>query len=912
MVWASLRHPAVRPWLKRYGVAFVVGSTILWLFVLELVSVQREHAVELVRQQAQARAHAYGRQIDDLMDRLTRAGEALMANWRAHPDRIDFEKVLVGIYPRGQHLFVTFYDSSGRVTAAAYAPQATALSRPAFLEHHRAHCCDGWHITPPEFSPITNSIIMRLSHRLSHKDGTFAGALVFGLSPDFVNAFQDVAFFAPEDLISLRLKGGALLAAKCGAKKGNGMRSLYKSPPQFDAPDGVRFEPGYQFIDGKARYVGWHQHPAMPLVALAGVAAEKALADVEAGVRAYYAIGAAATFFLLLLCGAATLSVAQRIDRRRAEEEVRQVYRAATDAANEGFLMLRPVLDASNTVIDVQVEDCNERAGELLSSSRAALVGNAAQSALPRPVFTELLDVVGRAVSYGSYEDERRLPTRKKMPARWLQRRAFALNKGVAMTLRDITESKSHVEELQTLAHRDALTGLPNRQWLRQFLPGALRRASRARTQLALMFIDLDNFKAVNDVLGHEAGDQLLRDVAGYLQSSVRASDHVIRLGGDEFVIIIEQSDSVQVAESVAEKITGTLRQALSSGGGPRSRVNASIGVVLFPDDGKDMDLLLKHADIAMYAAKAAGRARYSRYRPEMSAAMNERFALEEALHGAVARCEWVLYFQPKIYARTGKLRGFEALIRWRHPQRGLLAPAEFIPLAEELGLVNVIGQQVIQMALMTWTHWQQQGLPPLQIAINVSPIQLRGSDVASVVQEALDRHKIDASWVDIEITESAMVDGSPVSQAQLEKLRSLGVKLIIDDFGAGYSSLSRLQKLKADGIKIDQGFMETLVTESATAALYRATVSMASALNLEVVAEGVETTEQLEALLDIGCDAVQGHLISPPLAEGDAFLFARKVLAEPFDWRSLPLFAALDERGGAAPSLDASRLSRQ
>lgn len=912
VVWASLRHPAVRPWLKRYGLTFVVGSTVLWLFVLELVNVQRDHAVELVRQQAQVRAHAYGRQIDDLMDRLTRAGEAMMANWRAQPDRIDFEKILVGVYPQGQRLFVTFYDASGRVTAASYAPQVAGVSRPAFLEHHRAHCCDGWHITPPEFSPNTNSIIIRLSHRLSHEDGTFAGALVFGLSPDFVNSFQDVAFFAPQDLISLRLKDGVLLAAKCGAKTGNGMRSLYKAPPQFDALDGVRLEAGHQFIDGKARYVGWHQHPTMPLVVLAGVSGEKVLAGAEAGVRAYYVIGAATTILLLLVCCAAILSVAQRIDRRRAEEEVRQVYRAATDAANEGFLMLRPVMDASNTVIDVQVEDCNERAGELLSSSRAALVGNNAGSALPLTVFTELLDVVGRAVTYGSHEDERRLPTRKKIPARWLQRRAFFLKKGVALTLRDISESKSHMEELQTLAHRDTLTGLPNRQWLRQFLPGALRRASRARVQLALMFVDLDNFKAVNDVLGHESGDELLRDVAAHLQSSVRASDHVIRIGGDEFVIIIEQSDSELVAESLAEKINETLKQALSTGGGPRSRVNASIGVVLFPDDGEDMDLLLRHADIAMYAAKAAGRARYCRYRPEMSAAINERFALEEALHGAVARCEWVLYFQPKIYARTGKLRGFEALIRWCHPQRGLLAPAEFIPLAEELGLVNIIGQQVIQMALMTWAHWQSNGLRPMQIAINVSPTQLRGSDVAAIVQEALDSHKIDASWVDIEITESAMVDDSPVSQAQLEKLRSLGVKLIIDDFGAGYSSLSRLQKLKADGIKIDQGFIETLVTEPATAALYRATVSMASALNLEVVAEGVETTEQLEALLDVGCDAVQGHLVSLPLAEADALLFARKLQAEPFDWRCLPLFAVLDEKGGAAKSVHASPWPRQ
>lgn len=899
--WDLLQLPEVKPCLHRWGLVLVVGSVFLWLLVIGAVDEEREHGVEIARLQAQARAESLGRQIDDLTDRLERVGDALMARWQRHPDHFDFENILLGIYPSGKPLYVTFYDANGQVTAASYALKAKALASSSFLEHHRQHCCDGWQVTPPELSPVAHAVVLRLSHRLSRPDGTFAGALVFGLTPDFLNAFQETAFLAQGDMLSLRTMDGRLLAAKCA--NGQGVRGVYKTAPHFDTPDGVRYEPGARFVDGQARYVGWHRHPTLPLVVLAGIGESVALASVHATVRVYYLVGAVATGLLLLLCASGIGVVAQRLQRHRAEEEVRQVYRMATDAANEGFLMVRPLLDSGNSVVDVQVEDCNERAGELLLSSRVALVGNTAQAVLPRSVFTELLDVVGRAITYGSYEDERRVPTRKKMPAQWLQRRAFALRTGVALTLRDISESKAHVEELQTLAHRDTLTGLPNRQWLRQFLPAALRRATRAHVQLALMFVDLDNFKAVNDVLGHEAGDQLLRDVAAHLKASVRASDQVVRLGGDEFVIVIEQLESVQVAESVAQKITQTLKQALASGSGPRSRVNASIGVVLFPDDGNTAEVLLKHADIAMYAAKSAGRARHCRYRPDMSAALNERLALEEALHGAVNRCEWVLYFQPKIFARTGKLRGFEALVRWRHPQRGLLAPAEFIPLAEELGLVNAIGQQVIQMAIATWAQWQQKGFPPLQMAVNVSPIQLRNSDVGALVQQALDLHRLDSSWLDIEITESAVVDGSPAAQAQLEKLRSIGVKLIIDDFGAGYSSLSRLQKLKADGLKIDQGFIDTLVTEPATAALYRATLSMAAALKLEVVAEGVETTEQLEALLELGCDAVQGHLIAPPLTEPEAFLFATKLLAEPFDWRHLPLFAMLDEEmGGAAP----------
>lgn len=885
MVW---RHRGLRLVVL---LLLLLGSGAWWSMELAF-RVHRDSLLEQARQRAKARAGSYNHQLERITNRFEQVGDHVIER-RDTGRALAWDTLVVGVVPRPDHFYAAVFDAQGKLLEASFRPRMSSIASLDFFKEHRNGCCDDWLISPPEFGPTVGATVVRFSKRLVDRHGQFAGVFVMAVLPDYLRNFHHEEEAGPHDFVALHLSDGRLVATKLGGNQPS--RSVYLDNPGFAGAEGVRHEPADVFNDGAARIVAWHRHASLPFVAVAAVSEADVLAEFEQRVAQLRTIGAAFVVLFLVAVGFALLAAVRRQQRRQAESEVRRVYRAATDAANEGFFMLRPLLDAEGRLLDVRIDDCNERAGQLLGSERQILVGEKASSVLRKPVLADLLDVAGRALAFGDFEDERRVPAREKLPAKWLHRRAISINGDIALTMRDISESKAHEEELQALAHRDALTGLPNRQWFQGFLPGALKRARRGHLQCALMFIDLDHFKSVNDSLGHEAGDQLLQDVAAHLREAVRASDHVVRLGGDEFVIIIEHLEDASAADSLADKIIGRLRTALEPGGGPRSRVNASIGVTIYPQDGEDSETLIKNADIAMYAAKAAGRGRYRRYRPEFSAALNERLVLEEALRGALERREWVMHYQPKIYARSGKLRGFEALLRWNHPQRGLLTPCEFMPIAEEMGLAGRLGEQVIELVVQQMAAWRRAGLPSLRMAINVSPAQLKNGDLAAFLQRTLAAHVVEATCLDIEITEVAMVDDSEATKWQLAQLRALGVRLIIDDFGAGYSSLSRLQQLQVDGLKIDKGFSGTLSRGSSTEALYRATIWMASAFDLEVVAEGVETVEQLQVLLDIGCNAVQGNLMSPALPADEAARFAHQRQASPFDWQTLPLLALVE-----------------
>lgn len=573
-----------------------------------------------------------------------------------------------------------------------------------------------------------------------------------------------------------------------------------------------------------------------------------------------------ATLTLLLIVGIVAIIALKLSAHSTHEEEVRQIYRAATDSAKEGFYMLRPILDSNGSLTDFQFEDVNRRGGLLLGTDRHHLLGKPASALLMPLVFNDLLDLIQKALLYQTAEDERRVAAIVKLPSKWLHRRAVKVGSGVALTLRDISETKAHEEALLELAHRDSLTGLPNRTWLYHYLPKALQRSRGAHKQLAVLFIDLDHFKHVNDTLGHDAGDALLKEVTIHLRLVVRASDHVIRLGGDEFLVIIENITEVASADDLARKIIDNINQRFGSMGSVFSKVSASIGISLFPLDGENPEELLKHADLAMYQSKMHGRGRVCRYRPEFSSQLTEYLDNEHALRQAFERHELIVHYQPKFNARSGQLSGVEALVRWQRPERGLEMPAAFIALAEQTGLIATLGEQVIQQVVAQMAGWQEAGLPLPRVAINISPEQLRRTDVASFLQRELHSRAIPPELIDIEITESAVVERSDAVQGQLSRLRKLGVRLVIDDFGAGYSSLSQLQRLDADVLKMDRGLVAPLQAGSDAESLCFAIIRMASALDLEVVAEGIETIEQLASLRDIGTDELQGFLLAKPM----------------------------------------------
>ncbi len=427
-------------------------------------------------------------------------------------------------------------------------------------------------------------------------------------------------------------------------------------------------------------------------------------------------------------------------------------------------------------------------------------------------------------------------------------------------------EREADQEEINYMAQFDSLTGLANRTLLQDRLQHAVHRARRDGGLISLMFIDLDDFKAVNDRHGHAVGDELLRQVANRLRSSVRESDTIARLGGDEFMVVLEGGHRVEHASAVAEKIIAEISQPIIIEDGEH-HVTASIGIAVYPLDGDEVDELLKDADIAMYSAKEAGRNTYQYFTSELRAKTAERLFLVDSLRKALARDDQLrLVYQPKIDMRTGAILGLEALLRWNHPELGSIPPGRFIPLAEESDLIVALGDWVIQETCRQAREWRRQGLAELRISVNVSSRQFRQGDLVETVVGAIEAAGLDPGMLELELTEGTLVEDTERARRVLERLRDSGIKVSVDDFGTGYSSLSYLKRFPIDALKIDRSFISDITDDADDAAISEAIINMGRSLNLEVIAEGVETTRQRDFLLSLGCDLAQGFLYSRPL----------------------------------------------
>jgi diguanylate cyclase (GGDEF)-like protein len=420
-------------------------------------------------------------------------------------------------------------------------------------------------------------------------------------------------------------------------------------------------------------------------------------------------------------------------------------------------------------------------------------------------------------------------------------------------------------QQLRHLATHDALTGLPNRVLLDDRLQQAIAHAGRDMRSFAVLVCDLDRFKLVNDSLGHRAGDELLQEVARRLNAVVRTADTVARFGGDEFVVIgtsiADDEEAADLAARVMDVMQAPVRIAAID-----IHTSPSIGIAMYPDDGESVQALLAHADAAMYFAKQNGRGNFRRYVAGMHAGTEERVQLESDLYSAVTGKQFELYYQPKVDTKSGDVRSAEALIRWVHPVRGVVSPAEFIPLAEECGLIGAIGGWVIREACRQARAWQIDGVPPLRVSVNLSASQFRDSGLVDSIRSALDDAGLEARYLEVELTESAVMSDPEQSIAILEQLSAMGVLVSVDDFGTGYSSMSYLRRFPIDKLKIDRVFINEIVSRPEDASIVRAIVSLAHSLRLKVVAEGVETPAQLDFLKSTGCDEYQGYHFSRPL----------------------------------------------
>jgi len=417
---------------------------------------------------------------------------------------------------------------------------------------------------------------------------------------------------------------------------------------------------------------------------------------------------------------------------------------------------------------------------------------------------------------------------------------------------------------IKYLATHDALTALPNRIMFSELLSHAIGGARRARHSLALLFIDLDRFKVINDSLGHHAGDSLLVTVAGRLKQAVRASDVVARLGGDEFVVLLADGADERAARNVACKLLGALADPIPLEG-EECRVTASIGISLFPEDGEDESALMKNADIAMYAAKDEGKNTFQFFSAARQSRSVGSLALEGQLRGALDRGEFFLHYQPRKDLRTGRITGVEALLRWRNPALGLVPPADFIPLAEETGLIVPIGQFVLCEACSQAAAWLSEGLAPLQMAVNLSTRQLGDPELPAQISAILTGTGLAPGQLELEITESMVMERPERTVALLNRIRDMGVRLAIDDFGTGYSSLAQLRRLPIDALKIDRSFVRNLPDDDGDKAIAEAIIAMARKLRLTVIAEGVETQAQKEFLRAQDCDEIQGYHVQRP-----------------------------------------------
>ncbi|NNL97916.1 MAG: EAL domain-containing protein [Acidimicrobiia bacterium] len=432
---------------------------------------------------------------------------------------------------------------------------------------------------------------------------------------------------------------------------------------------------------------------------------------------------------------------------------------------------------------------------------------------------------------------------------------------------RHADERKRDRAELEYLAQFDRLTGLPNRMLFRDRLDQAIKRAKRTSGWASVLFVDLDNFSVVNDQLGHEIGDELLRRAAERISDTVRAADTVAHLGGDEFAIVVEGTDDTTAAESVAEKAVTSLGQPYRIDGRDL-QVSASIGVAVFPVDGEDADGLLRDSALAMYAAKDTGRNGFQFYTTELRRRTSERIEMLSSLKSAIdSPGQLSLWYQPKLEIATGRLTGVEALVRWHHPERGLIMPDRFIPIAEESGLIIPLDRWVLQEACRQIEEWSAAGMDDFVVSVNVSSRQFHQGELAGEVQEALAVSSVDPSRLEVEVTEGTLIEDIEPARVTLDGLRDLGVRISIDDFGTGYSSLSYLKRLPIDVLKIDRSFIQALPDDPDDAAISEAIVRLGHTLNMEIVAEGVETEDQFDFLGRLGCDIAQGYLIAAPLA---------------------------------------------
>jgi diguanylate cyclase (GGDEF)-like protein/PAS domain S-box-containing protein len=873
IVWRWLTaHAGVNAEITVFCLMFI-GA--IWTAVIISAQSKRADTIASVFRQNSNLAIAYEEQTIRTLKGVDAVARFIAHEYRRLGTRVDLARdIKDGLIDANLFTIVSVINESGDLVLSS---KATGPFNYADRDHFRFHVLHDTgeiFIGKPVLGRISGTWQIPMTRRINRPDGSFGGVVVLAVNPAYFTAFYQKADLGKNGIVNLVGLDGISRARRAAGNVSSGVdmskSDLFKE--QSIRKIGSMRGPGA--VEQVPRLISYRTLAEYPLVVAVGTAEEEVLAPyLRERNKEYFA---ALLFTAVIVLFGALLTVALTRQRRAVTALVDSVeqFRATFEQAAVGI---------SHTSLARRFLRVNQKFCDMLGYTREELLEIRPRDLTHHDDRDAYNDLQARLVAgeIDTFASEGRL-IHKNGSAIWVNRTVSLVRDSAGAPLyfirviEDISGRKQVQEQVTYFAQYDSLTALPNRALFRDRLSSAIARARRQDHQVVLIFLDLDRFKEVNDALGHTAGDEVLQAAAGLLKASLRETDTIARLGGDEFTVILENVAQLKDVVTVAEKLKQAFAGSLTIHG-REVTISISMGIALYPHDGTDVEALLKAADIAMYEAKKAGRNTYEFYAPAMNAVADDRLEMAALLRHALERQEFVLHYQPKVETASGKVVGVEALVRWNSSERGLVAPADFIALAEQTGLIVPIGEWVLETACAQSMAWQARGLPPLLMSVNLSARQLREKNLAGVVAAALKDSGLQPALLELEITETAIMENIHQNVAILRALQQPGVKIAIADFGSGQSSLAHLTKLPVHALKIDRSFIVDMLKDANSMLLVSTILTLARSLGLKVIAEGVETAEQEKLLRLLRCDEIQGDLISPPLpASGLAFFLGQ------------------------------------
>jgi diguanylate cyclase (GGDEF)-like protein len=850
-----------------------------WIGLVFMLSLERSKTLESASQQTANLARLFDDYTVRILQGIDQTLLLLREAYEADPAHFDLPRLAQQTHViRDLTIQLAVIGVDGFMIAAS-SDNDTTTNTPVYVgdrEHFRAQISpksDDLFIGEPVTGRFSGKWTIQLSRRLQRPNGSFGGIIVASLDPSFVGAFARTLDIGRHGTVTVRRQDGMILAAYgySGPSVGQFVLQPALREALARAPAGHYWGGGA--VDGINRLVGYHVLKDLPLVAFVGLADSDLFIDYERHRMIYIAVALVLTLLVLVAIGG-SIRRQMRLDRVRDELKRSEAHARAKsreleltlDHMNQGIIMTdanRKIPVINRKAIDLLGLPDTFRTGSLRAGDiRSYLVSTGESGSdddLLDPAIYEFPKPDVQSVNVALYE-------RTRPNGVVLEFQNTVLPDGaIVRTITNVTERKRAEQEILRLAHRDPVTDVANRNLLRARIEQSIERMVRTGQAFAVLCVDLDHFKAVNDMMGHMIGDELLRKVAERLGQRVGASDTVARLGGDEFVVLQAEITEVAEVRRLAQDILQAVTAPYEINGSP-VLIGTSIGIAMAPRDGASMDELLSHADLALYRAKAEGRNTFWFYDAAMGQAALERGRLEHELRDAIAKEQFELYYQPWISIATGRIAGCEALLRWRHPMRGLLGPQEFVGVAEETGLIVQLGDWVLRQACSEAANWPAQ----VKIAVNLSAAQFIGGNLAETVHQAVSSSRLAARRLELEITETMFLGDQERTLRALQALHDQNINIALDDFGSGYSSLTYLRQYPIDRIKIDRAFVAEMTTNPNCAAIIAAVVSLGRSLGVDVTAEGIETHDQFVMLRAAGCTEGQGYLFGRPQSAAD------------------------------------------